>query len=315
MPQSQPTPCTTTCDLNLRQGPGTTFPIITTLKPGTRLDILEDAGAWLKVRAGAGDGFVSRTFVRMPEHQLPEGFLVHRGETRAWQLLPRNPVKARVKADSATRTVAAIWNSFGGLLEPLANTIGIDPAAAVAVVAVESGGSGFRGRRMVIRFESHYFWRLWGKDNPYVFNTYFSFNQAKPWTGQRYRTASDKPWRDFHGNQAAEWAVFTQALSLDADAAQSSISMGLAQIMGANHGLIGYESASEMFIAFSRDERPQLIGLFDFIKGPHSVSPAVNVLQNLDFTGFAARYNGAGQAVAYGTTLQRYYEAFVGLRS
>jgi hypothetical protein len=313
MPKSQPATCTAVCDLNLRRGAGTTFPVITTLAPGTRLTILEDAGVWLRVSAGTQEGFVSRKFVRLPAQQLPDGFLIHRPEVQKWPLAPARQVIATPGAAAATRTVAAIWNSFGGLLEPLADVIGIDPAAAVAVVAVESGGSGFKDRRMIIRFESHYFWRLWGKDNKGAFDTYFCFNRAKPWTGQRYRAASGEPWRDFHGNQAAEWEVFTQACSLDAGAAESAISMGLPQIMGANHGMIGYETTGEMFSAFSRDERAQLIGLFDFIKGPHSVSPAVNALQSREFSAFAACYNGSGQAVAYGANLQRYHEAFVAL--
>lgn len=305
---------TTTCDLNLRQGAGTSFPILTTLKPNTPLTVLQEAGAWLKVRVGGQEGFVSRKFVRMLEHQLPEGFLIHRPEVQEWPLVPAAPLKAPAKADASVRSATAIWNRFGGLLEPLAETIAINPAAAVAVVAAESGGSGFKDGRMIIRFENHYFWNLWGKHNSGAFNSRFTFNKSKPWTGHWFRPGVDKSWQRFHNNQADEWMVFDAALSLNTDAAHSAISMGLPQIMGANHGLIGYETAGEMFAAFNRDERTQLIGLFDFIKGPHSLSPSVNALQNRDFTSFAARYNGSGQAAAYSSTLQRYYEAFAMLR-
>ena len=310
-----PTTGTTTCNLNLRKGAATTFPIITTLKPGTPLNIIEESGDWLKVSASGQVGFVSRKLVFLPTHRIMEGFLIHLPEALTWPLTSARQLKAPAGSGATAKTVVAIWNKFGGLLEPLAAKIHIDPAAALAVVATESGGSGFKNGRLTIRFENHYFWNLWGKRNPDVYHSFFTFNQDKPWTGQQFRPEADQPWQDYHGNQTAEWTVLTKAISLHEDAAKSSISMGLPQIMGANHAAIGYESAGDMFAAFSNDERTQLIGLFDFIQGPHSVSPSVTALQNLDFTAFAARYNGNGQAAAYGATLQQYYDIFGNLRA
>ncbi|HEY3309498.1 MAG TPA: N-acetylmuramidase domain-containing protein [Desulfuromonadaceae bacterium] len=302
---------TTICDLNLRQGCGTTFPIITSLKPNAHLAIVEQAGEWLKVKVQGQEGFVNRKFVRLLEHQLQEGFLIHRPDVLRWSMAADKPLRRPSSSDQNLEIIVAAWNRFGGLVERLADTISIDPSVAMAVVAAESAGNGFQNGRMIIRFENHYFWNLWGKHNQKGFAEHFSYSKTKPWTGQRFRSSVETTWQSFHGSQAAEWMVFNLAFTLDENAALSSLSMGLPQIMGANHGLIGYESAGDMFAAFSQSERTQLIGLFDFIKGPHSLSPAVSALQHMDFTAFAACYNGSGQAAAYGSNLEKFYDLSV----
>ena len=62
----------------------------------------------------------------------------------------------------------------------------------------------------------------------------------------------------------AEWEVLTFARGMNEEAALSSISMGAPQVMGFNHGRVGFASALEMFEAFGRSEREQIFGLFDF---------------------------------------------------
>ena len=50
--------------LSLRNGPGTDFPEITRLGPGTGLSIIDVAGAWLRVQTENGaQGFVSSRYV------------------------------------------------------------------------------------------------------------------------------------------------------------------------------------------------------------------------------------------------------------
>lgn len=305
---------TTICDLNLREGSGTKFPVISFLKPNARLSVMEQAGEWLKVNVQGQEGFVNRKFIRLAEHQLGEGFLIHQHEVSSWAMGPEKLLKKPSTADQNLNAIVQAWNRFGGLLERLSETLSIDPSVALAVVAAESIGHGFQDTRMIIRFENHYFWNLWGKYNQKIFAEHFSYSKTKPWTGQRFRVSAETTWQSFHGSQSAEWQAFNLAFSLDESAALSSISMGLPQIMGANYSLIGYESAGEMFAAFSQSERRQVIGLFDFIKGPHSLSPAASALQCKDFIAFAACYNGSGQAAAYGSNLQKFYEMSVLLR-
>ncbi len=58
-----PQPATTSGPANLRQGPGTSFPIITQLDAGT--DVLVEActGTWCAVKADDGEGFVAKSLL------------------------------------------------------------------------------------------------------------------------------------------------------------------------------------------------------------------------------------------------------------
>ncbi len=51
--------------LNLRKGPSQTDSIIIILEPGTKIEIEEQVGSWLRVRAGRRKGWVSVDFVRI----------------------------------------------------------------------------------------------------------------------------------------------------------------------------------------------------------------------------------------------------------
>ncbi len=119
------------------------------------------------------------------------------------------------------------------------------------------------------------------------------------------------------GNLALEWKVFDFARKLQGStsdlAAKKSISMGLPQVMGFNCANIGYESVDEMFQAFSESGRPQIIGLFDFVKGPAEDSEMIRNLQDRDFVRFAANCNGTGQAARYGEMIRSPQEGFIAL--
>jgi hypothetical protein len=301
---------TTTSNVNLRNGPGTTFAVVTLLPNRTSLTILAESGAWYQVAVNNQKGYVHRDFVVLSTQRIPSGFFIQQSAPKNWPLPPAKQKSPPPDADAKTKQVARIWNRYGGLLQRLSDRLRIEPGVAVAVIATESSGNGFQNGRLIIRFENHYFWRLWGKDNPDKFRRHFRFNEAEPWKEHQFCPAQNAAWQNFHGTQNSEWAVFTKARSFNDDAAKSSISMGLPQIMGANYKLIGYESASAMFTSFSKDERNQILGLFDFIQGPETVSRQVLALQNQDFVAFAEQYNGPGQAAMYGSLLRLYFELF-----
>lgn len=233
---------------------------------------------------------------------------------------PANQLTPQPENNSPThRLVANIYNRYGGLLEALSQAFGIEPAVAVATLAVESGGQAFAADgRMIIRFENHVFYNQWGKNNQTQFAQHFTYNASQTWTGHKWRPSPDQPWQppnlpDFHGNQAREWEVFNFAATLDDSAAKMSISMGAPQIMGFNFGLIGFASVQDMFTAFTQGERDQVIGFFDFVQ---YVSPnAIKALRTRDFRAFAAYYNGSGQAVMYGNLIQTAYDALNQLRA
>ena len=209
------------------------------------------------------------------------------------------------------RLVADIWNRYGGLLEPLSAKLGVEPGVAVAVFAVESGGQAFGpSGRTLIRFENHLFYNYWGKNNLADFNQHFLFDLGQRWSGHKFRANPNGVWLDFHGNQANEWTVFEFARQLDETAAMLSISMGAPQIMGFNYSIIGYASVQEMFKAFARSDRDQVIGFFDFVQGVLPNAGAVKTLQAKNFIQFATIYNGSGQASYYGGLIANGYTAF-----
>lgn len=213
-----------------------------------------------------------------------------------------------------TRLVADIWNRYGGLLSTLSERLGIEPAVAVSVIAVESGGQAFGpDGRLLIRFENHLFFDFWGRNNPTRFGQHFTFDLNRRWEGHRFRANPSGAWVDFHGNQAREWEVFQFACSLDDTAAKRAISMGAPQIMGFNFQLIGYASVQDMFNAFSRSDRDQIIGFFDFVNNVLPAGGALNHLRRRDFLAFATVYNGAGQASHYASLMKTGYDAFSAL--
>jgi hypothetical protein len=217
-----------------------------------------------------------------------------------------------VAGGGEAQAAAAAWNRYGGLLAELCESTDLPPAAAVGVLCVESSGRGMADTgRMIIRFENHVFWDRWGKAHPDAFRRHYTFDAAKRWTGHKYRAGPADPWKALHGvGQAAEWEAFTLARGLDAEAAYESISMGAAQIMGFNHAAIGYDSAEEMFARFSADERYHVLGLFDFVKGAGRTSPMLEALRRGEYEQFATRYNGTGQAAAYGARIRSAAAAF-----
>lgn len=304
---------TTTSAVNFREGPGTNFSIKALLPPRTPVTVLAGQGDWLKVNVNGQEGFLHRSFVLLPAHTVMSGFLIDLPEVRTAPLEPATRLAAPPNAPKAAN-VARIWNKFGGVMQMLADKLGIDAGIAAAVVAAESGGRGFGADgRMLIRFENHIFWDQWGKSNPDQFNALFRFDRPKIWQGHTFRAKPNRPWSNVHDSQAAEWSALGVAQALNDSAAKKSISMGLPQIMGFNHASIGYDSVEAMFNAFSADERAQLIGFFDFIQGPHTVSRRITALRDKNFLAFAEQYNGPGQASTYAAIIQGLYDGFKSL--
>lgn len=325
----------TTAAVNLRAGPGTQFNRVVALIPKTAVEIIGQQGDWLQVRANGQEGFVHKMLIQLSTAGVSDGFLKEKTapppapgptppeppppgtpqdldnvplEAPADQRLPVNP-----KAPLLDRLSADIWNRFGGLLSALSAELKIDPAVAVAVLAVESGGRGFGpDGRMIIRFENQIFYDRWAKPsgNKDRYFQHFQFNPDKRWLEHKWRSDPNAEWRDCHGNQINEWATFQFAASIDDTAAKSSISMGGPQIMGFNYAALGFESVQQMFDAFAASERNQIVGFFDFVQGPTPNSRRVIAMQQQDFDTFAAMYNGPGQAAKYGGLIRGTVAAF-----
>jgi murein DD-endopeptidase MepM/ murein hydrolase activator NlpD len=204
--------------------------------------------------------------------------------------------------------VANNWNNFGNLMSTLSNRLNIPVAGLIAVLVAESSGRVFGADgRMIIRFENHLFYRSWGEKNADTYNKFFRFDTSSPknnWKNHQWRPNAESDWQNFHGTQSKEWDVLAFARALDDTAALSSISMGAPQTMGFNYKLLGYESVQHMFDSFSRSAHAQLLGMFDFVKGPGTTSPAIKALQAKDYLTFASTYNGPGNADTYRGIIQ-----------
>lgn len=303
--------------LNVRRDPSTRRKPIGRLKRGTRVQILDRAGNWYKVKSGDLEGYVSGDYVVVHDPSPVSGFLFERADLRTTPLEPPEEERIRFQPGftSRQRTVGRTWNRQGGLIATLSDFTDIDTSAAVAVLCVESRGKGFGpDGRMIIRFENHIFYRKWGKNNRNQFNAHFRYSSQKAWRNHEFRSNKYGRWRGFHGQQALEWQVFEFAKNLNEPAALQSISMGGPQIMGFNHATIGYDSAIEMFDAFESDIRYHILGLFDFIRGTGTTSPMIQALQRNNFETFASHYNGPGQASHYGHLIASHFEDFNAMR-
>ncbi len=336
----------TTANVNFRTGPGTQHSVITTLKPQTPVEVIQEQGDWLKVRALGREGFVSRKFVLMPATTVAPAPVVEPPKETLKPPTPTLPPPAPVtpgprasvgaqlgdvpletpaekklrvnpKDPLLNRLSASIWNKYGTLLNALSAQLAIEPAVAIAVFAVESGGNCFDPvtKKMLIRFENQVFFDQWGKHNKATFDQHFTFNPTQRWLDHKWRPTPNEDWRpadraDFHGAQDREWAVFEFARTLNDGAAKNSISMGAPQIMGFNFAVCGYGSAGEIFDAFAASERNQIVGFFDFVRGPANDLRRVAALQAQDFNTFASFYNGKGQAAKYGSLIKSTFDAF-----
>lgn len=307
----------TATSLNLREEPSKESPVLASLSRGTRVKVLDMAGAWYRVKAGDQSGFVHGDWIKILETDPADGFLHEREDLRSAPVAPADSRKIQIKPsfNQVQGLVARTWNTQGGLLEALCDAVQVAPAAAVAVLCVESSGRGFADDgRMIIRFENHVFWDKWGKDSAALFDRHFRFNKSKRWLGHDFCEADGGEWGKCHQNQAGEWRVFGFARNLDEACAIRSISMGGPQIMGFNHHMVGYDSPRQMFDRFQGDIRFQILGLFDFVKGAGTTSPMLEALRRKRFDDFAARYNGPGQAAEYGSRIQKFHDGFQGLR-
>jgi hypothetical protein len=183
----------------------------------------------------------------------------------------------------------------------LCTRYGIDEQVIRAVLEIESGASGFRGGRLLIRFEPHIFLQRITTEQRQVFYGHFQIG-APIWDGNQHRfaPAGDGNYIAFHGNQDLEWQALTLAIEINEDAAYNSASYGLPQMMGFNHAACGYPTAREMVEAFKTGEGVQIEAMFRFIQDNGGIVD----LRNRNFVAFAAKYNGTGQAAAYAALIE-----------
>lgn len=210
------------------------------------------------------------------------------------------------------RVMASIYNVRGQLIEEKARDLGVSTHAAAGIMKVESGGATFAEAtdKTIVRFENHVFWNEWGSANAATFNDHFDFDRSKGgklFQGHRFRDDPNKPWESCHQSQEQEWRVMDFAAALSGkELAYRSASWGAGQIMGSNAKTVGYASAVDMANTFNRAERPQVTGIFEYIKK----AGLVDAVKKDDFLTVAKGYNGKGQAAAYAAWIKNAADAY-----
>lgn len=177
--------------------------------------------------------------------------------------------------------------SWKEIIDTEAKRIGIEPAFAYAVITTEVGpnkkGLNEDGTP-VIRFE------------PHVFNSQLAskgINEKHGKWGASTLSGRNVDGVSCEGGQPNEHACLRKAMEINKDAALRSVSMGMGQLMGFNHGLAGYGSAEEMFNKFSKNgggEAEQIRAMFKLIE---NTKPILNAARNKDFGAFTRAYNGS----------------------
>jgi hypothetical protein len=175
-----------------------------------------------------------------------------------------------------------------------AKRLGVEAAAIQAVVAVESGASGFSGGLPLILPEPHWFSKLTKKqfDAKHPTLSYPSWDKSK-----------------YPRSQEGRWDQLLSMVALDVDAGFACASYGKFQILGANFAECGFASSVEFAFANSCDEQCQLFSFERFLTSKN----LVQYLRSKNWAEFAKRYNGPSYAVnKYDQRMAAAYRSAVG---
>lgn len=177
----------------------------------------------------------------------------------------------------------------------VAKRAGIEAAALLAVVEVESAGKVFAlvdGRQEpVIRFEGHYFDRL--------------LPAAKREAARKAGLAAPRAGAVANPRtQAGRWRLLERAAAIDRAAALQSVSWGLGQVMGAHWKKLGYASAEALAAEARAGVAGQVRLMVRFIEHA-GLKPAI---ARHDWDVFAHGYNGpAYRTMGYHTKIAAAY--------
>ena len=174
----------------------------------------------------------------------------------------------------------------------------LPPAALLAVVQVESGGrisARVRGRdEPLIRFEGHYFDRFLEGERLLRAR---AEGLADPKAGRVRNPRS----------QAARWDLLDRAVAIDRQAALSSVSWGVGQVMGSHWRWLGYGSVD----ALAAQARDGLAGQVALMVAYIDKAGLRSALEEGDFRRFARIYNGPAYARhGYHTKMERAHSHF-----
>lgn len=181
-------------------------------------------------------------------------------------------------------------------IQAQAKTLKVDPNVLLAIIEVESGGK-IGNPNPIIRWEGHYFDRL---VNAKIRDQARAQGLSSPTAGKIKNP----------NGQGARYAILDKAAALDKEAAYSSISIGVGQVMGAHAKDLGYTSAEAMFKRAKEGLDGQVELMIRFIV----FNKLVDELQRLDWSAFARAYNGpAYRKNRYHLNMKEAYERYSGV--
>ena len=180
----------------------------------------------------------------------------------------------------------------------LADRVGAEPAALLAVADVESGGVpewDVKGtKRPAIRFEGHYFYKRLKGDK---LAAAVAAGLANPKVGGVKNPAA----------YGARYAFLERAAKIDAKAAYESTSWGLGQVMGAHWKKLGFKSVDEMVNLASSGVDGQIEVMARFIEK----FGLADELKGHQWAAFAKAYNGpAYKTNRYDTKMAAAYKNY-----
>lgn len=165
---------------------------------------------------------------------------------------------------------------------------GMNPAALLAVVEIESGGQLLESDKITPRFlfERHVFYRELKKLQPKKLDAAISAGLAIP----KWSRATQY---DDQGKSKDRLALIARARKIDEECANRSASWGLGQTMGFNAEGLKFKSATAMVAYLETSGIPAHV---DCMVREIKRRRLQTKLQALDWAGFARVYNGAGYA-------------------
>jgi hypothetical protein len=184
-----------------------------------------------------------------------------------------------------------------GEIADVARGRGIEPAALLAVVEVESGGKVHTTvdgeERPLILYEYH------------VFHRYPALTPAQRAEAVRRRLAAPR-WGaiPYPKTQAQRYALLRKATDLHEQAAYACCSWGVGQVLGENADWLGFETPRAMAERAMAGLDGQLDIMLRFID-KRGLMP---MLARHDWRGFARLYNGPGQVDFYAGRMAEAYK-------
>lgn len=188
-------------------------------------------------------------------------------------------------------------------INKIAQKEGFELPALLAIIEIESNGVPWEiiGSRFepIIRYEGHYFDKLC---DPKVREAARKAGVSSPKAGGVKNPAS----------QINRWALVQRAAKFDSAAAYMSCSYGVGQVMGSHWKSLGFSSLE----AFLKTVRSGLIGQVEVMVRFIKVNKLDDELRDLDWSGFAAGYNGKNYAKnKYDTKMAAAYRRHGGVGS